>query len=392
MASDDEYVYTGASSNDSNNSNDSNDSNDSFSEGPEDALDTISAALVETLAGTKRLHRHSGDHPSTRRKTNKGTPVIPVENIKTLDDLIKLGESYDPKAKYSIAGVDKIAAAVPALKKLTSLHGMDEVKQMALRQIKYMVQGLASNEDFMHMVVYGAPGAGKTTVINILGEIFAAIGFLKHGKVHAVTRADLIGKYVGHTAPKTLDAIRSAFGGVLLIDEFYSLGSGKDSDAGFDRECIDTLNQALSEHRSEFICVVAGYQEEIEKYIWPINKGLRRRFPWQYTIGNYTTGDLLKILETQLVAQGWTMSAEATDTLRASLDAGSIKFVNLGGDTESLLTKCKIAYGDRIFGTSHDYVITGDDMVEAIKMFKGVTTPSSADTKWEQEIKWRMYM
>lgn len=229
----------------------------------------------------------------------------------------------------------------------------------------------------------------NTTVVNVLGEIFAAVGFLKKGHVHTVNRADLVGKYVGHTAPKVLAAVKAAFGGVLLIDEFYALGSSKDSSDGFDKECIDMLNQCLSEHRHEFVCIVAGYEEDINKYIWPMNKGLKRRFPWQYTISEYKTDDMLKILDTQVSSQGWTLSAEAQSALRTAVDAGTVKFVNFGGDTESLLTKCKIAYGDRIFGSAHDYTITAADMAEAIAMFTSGT--KTVDTKWEQDIRWRMY-
>lgn len=381
MASDDDYVCSMDSS---------SQDDESFVSGNEDVEAGI-GLVVPTSRKSKR--RHSGGPstpPTSRRKSNTKGNIIPVENALTLDQLIALGESYNSKYTYSIDGVDKIAAATPALRKLAALHGLDEVKKMAVRQVKYLVQGLSSDDDFLHTCLYGPPGTGKTSIIGILGEIFAATGFLKHGRIHSVTRSDLIGEYVGHTAPKTLAAVKKAFGGVLLIDEFYSLGSAKDSNDGFDRECIDTLNQCLSEHRHEFVCVVAGYEEDINKYIWPMNKGLRRRFPWQYTITEYTTDDMMKILDTQVAKQGWVLSVDAIAVLKAAVHNGEVKFKNFGGDTESLLTKCKIAYGDRIFGSPHDYTISADDMSEAIAMYNGPVT-KSVDLKWEQDIRWRMY-
>jgi len=363
---------------------------------PEDSdesyvTDDLADEILDEIFGVPPTRSKRKEQPGkiSRSAPSKRTKeVTAVARVETLDDIIALGESYDSKVTYSVKGIDKIHRAVPALKKLRDLHGMEDVKQMAVKQTLYIVQALYSDEDFLHTVVYGPPGCGKTSLVGILSELFAAIGYLKRGHVHKVTQADLIGKYIGHTAPKTLAAIKEAFGGVLLIDEFYQLGTSKDNE-GFHRECLDTLNQALSEHRNEFICMVAGYEEDINKNIWPMNRGLRRRFPWTYSIGKYSHKDMCSILHTQLKRQEWKFSDEAESELISSLDSGRLQFVNFGGDTETLLTKCKIAYSSRIFGKDHDYTITREDLVGAIDLFMGMS--AATDKKWETEIRWRLY-
>lgn len=314
---------------------------------------------------------------------------IQVKPVSTLDELITLGESYDKTAKYSVDGVELVAKAVPSLKKLQNMYGLETIKSTITKQILYKIQKLSSEDDFMHCVVYGDRGTGKTSVIKIIGEIFASIGFLSTGKVHSVTRADLIAEYVGQTAPKTTAAVTSAFGGVLLIDEFYSLGD--QTDESYDKECLDTLNQLLSEHRDKFICIVAGYPEDINEKIWPLNKGLKRRFPWVYTIAPYTNDQLIQILDLQLDRIGWKLDPDARATLKHSLDTGDITMMNFGGDTETLITKCKIAYATRMFGMAHTYTISNDDMVIAIAQFKEMSGVDSDDVKFQNELRWRLY-
>ena len=146
--------------------------------------------------------------------------------------------------------------------------------------------------DMMHAVITGSPGCGKTTFIEILAKIYVKMGILKKGHIVKVRRDQLIGKYLGHTAVQTQERITEATGGILLIDEAYSLGNPEGRDS-FAKECIDTLNQALSEKKKDFICIIAGYKDALDSSFFAYNEGLRRRFPFRYDIAKYSTANII---------------------------------------------------------------------------------------------------
>ena len=140
----------------------------------------------------------------------------------------------------------------------------------------------------------GNPGTGKTTIARLISSYMRAIGVLKQGQLIEVTRSDLVGKYVGHTAPMTMQVIKSALGGVLFIDEAYSLYRGKDDSYGL--ECIDTLVKAMEDYRDDFIVIVAGYPEPMNEFI-DSNPGLRSRFNKYIFFEDYKPNELLDIFK-----------------------------------------------------------------------------------------------
>jgi SpoVK/Ycf46/Vps4 family AAA+-type ATPase len=232
------------------------------------------------------------DHADKKRKLSQEIVVINKE-INTLDDLIELGLSFDSKKKYNI-NLEKLNKIVPVLKKLKETIGMSGVKKSIVGQIIYFLQDFQDkNEDMLHTVIQGPPGVGKTMLGHIIGEIYWHLDIIQTPdkiitsskkttcsdydddteysdysdddeeynphlkkliksknnkneqqqlKFKIAKRSDLIAKYLGQTAPKTQKVIAEALGGVLFIDEAYSLGSpdGRDSYA---KECIDTINQ-----------------------------------------------------------------------------------------------------------------------------------------------------
>ena len=137
--------------------------------------------------------------------------------------------------------------------------------------------------DFKHTVIYGPPGTGKTEVAKILGKIYSKIGVLNNNIFKKVTKNDLVGQYLGQTAIKTKNVINQCLGGVLFIDEAYSLGS-KDSIDIFSKECIDTLCEALSSHKNDLMVIIAGYEKELDENFFSVNQGLNSRFIWRYNI------------------------------------------------------------------------------------------------------------
>ena len=170
--------------------------------------------------------------------------------------------------------------------------GMKTLKETLLNQILYFMQKLHANEkcnDFKHTVIYGPPGTGKTEIAKLLGKIYSKIGILNSNNdfiFKKVTRNDLIAGYLGQTAIKTRGVINQCIGGVLFIDEAYSLGSHNDNDS-FSNECIDILCEALSDHKDNLMVIIAGYEDEINNRFFSINKGLKSRFIWKFNIENY---------------------------------------------------------------------------------------------------------
>ena len=166
---------------------------------------------------------------------------------------------------------------------LSQIVGLQPVKDYILSlEDNFKIQqlrrerGLKADSPSMHMIFTGNPGTGKTTVARIVSRYLKAIGVLQGGQLIEATRADLVGQYVGHTAPLTQKAIQSALGGVLFIDEAYSLYRGKDDSFGL--EAIDTLVKGMEDHRDNLIVILAGYSREMEEFL-AANSGLRSRFP-----------------------------------------------------------------------------------------------------------------
>ena len=141
---------------------------------------------------------------------------------------------------------------------LLSLENHIKVSQLRKQR------GLKTAEISKHMIFTGNPGTGKTTIARIISRMMKVCGILKQGQLVEVTRADLVGKYVGHTAPLTMEVINSALGGVLFIDEAYSLYRGKDDSFGL--EAIDTIVKAMEDHRDDLIVILAGYSKEMSEF------------------------------------------------------------------------------------------------------------------------------
>ncbi len=189
----------------------------------------------------------------------------------------------------------------------------------------------------------------NTRAINILAKIYCKLGILETDKVVKADRASLVGKWLGSTAIKTKEVLESAKGGVLVLDEVYSLGNKEHSDT-FSKECIDTLNQYLSEHVDDFICVIAGYKDLVQECFFAANPGLERRFPWKFTIEPYTPNELSKILKIQLNVCGWKFNESVNDKyLTDIIRINKEHFSGNGGDTKNLIDKCKIVNARRVF-------------------------------------------
>ena len=204
-------------------------------------------------------------------------------------------------------------------KELDNLVGLTEIKQYVLSLEDFYEaqklrekQGLKTTEVSKHMIFTGNPGTGKTTIARLIAKYLKAIGVLSNGQLVEVSRNDLVGKYLGHTAPQTMQVIKSALGGILFIDEAYSLYRGNNDSFGL--EAIDTLVKAMEDNREDLIVILAGYTREMKDFL-ESNSGLASRFPNQIEFPDYTAVELYQITEIQARSKGYRLAPEIKEPL-----------------------------------------------------------------------------
>lgn len=207
---------------------------------------------------------------------------------------------------------------------MEKIVGLKEIKEYILSLEEYYrvqkrreEEGLKTGSVSKHMIFTGSPGTGKTTIARIISRYLKAIGVLSGGQLVEVSRADLVGKYVGHTAPLTQKVISSALGGVLFIDEAYSLYRGRDDSYGL--EAIDTLVKGIEDNRDDLIVILAGYSNEMEEFL-TANSGLKSRFPNVINFPDYTGEELLEISKSIAASKGYIIEEEAYGPLTAFFD------------------------------------------------------------------------
>ncbi|MEH7463615.1 stage V sporulation protein K [Bacillus thuringiensis] len=208
---------------------------------------------------------------------------------------------------------------------MSKLVGMQEIKKI-IKEIyawiyvnkKRQEMGLKSEKQVLHMLFKGNPGTGKTTVARMIGKLLFEMNVLSKGHLVEAERADLVGEYIGHTAQKTRDLIRKAMGGILFIDEAYSLARGGEKDFG--KEAIDTLVKHMEDKQHAFVLILAGYSREMNHFL-SLNPGLQSRFPFIIEFSDYTVNQLLEIGKRMYEEREYQLSKEAEWNLRDHLNA-----------------------------------------------------------------------
>ena len=249
---------------------------------------------------------------------------------------------------------------------------MENMKLSILDQLLYFVQNLHVGKeagDFKHTAIYGPPGTGKTEIAKIIGKMYSKMGILKNNVFKKVTRSDLIGGYLGQTAIKTKKAIEECIGGVLFIDEAYSLANGEREDS-YSKECLDTLCESLSDHKNDIMVIIAGYEDELNETFFRVNKGLKSRFIWRFTMDEYTPNELMNIFKKKVIDQEWQFENEAELKEKWFIDKKD-NFKSFGRDMELLFTYSKISHGRRIYGKDKEFrkKISLDDLNNGYETF-----------------------
>ncbi|GIP19951.1 AAA family ATPase [Paenibacillus sp. J22TS3] len=210
-------------------------------------------------------------------------------------------------------------------KELDQLIGLENIKELvfeifALLQVTQMraEAGLVAGSQVYHMIYKGNPGTGKTTVARIVAKMFQKMGVLTKGHFIEAERADLVGEYIGHTAQKTRDLVKKALGGILFIDEAYSLARGGEKDFG--KEAIDTLVKAMEDYKNQFVLILAGYSDEMDFFLHT-NPGLPSRFPIQIDFPDYTIDQLIQISESMVKERDYILMPQAILKLKQHLMA-----------------------------------------------------------------------
>ncbi|WP_371660028.1 right-handed parallel beta-helix repeat-containing protein [Streptomyces sp. NBC_00280] len=229
-------------------------------------------------------------------------------------------------ADDSAAKADDGPGSEELLAELHAMVGLTAVKNEVTALVNLLTAtrqrqaaGLPTPKISQHLIFSGPPGTGKTTVARLYADLLRSLGVLPKGQLVEVARADLVGRYVGHTAQLTKDAFEQAMGGVLFIDEAYTLtpeGAGSD----FGREAVDTLLKLMEDHRDEVVVIAAGYTHEMARFL-ASNPGLASRFSRTVEFENYTTDELLDILARTATGYGYDCTPEALTELRAYVDA-----------------------------------------------------------------------
>ncbi|WP_051287470.1 AAA family ATPase [Paenibacillus taiwanensis] len=224
-----------------------------------------------------------------------------------------------PEPKESMT--TSIAEEFPeAFNELDEMIGLDEVKQIvfeiyAMLRVQKIRQaeGLQANSQVYHMIFSGNPGTGKTTVARIVAKMFHQLGVISKGHLLEVDRADLVGEYIGHTAQKTREVVKKAMGGVLFVDEAYSLARGGEKDFG--KEAIDCLVKLMEDRRNDFILIIAGYPREMNDLL-ELNTGLPSRFAMHVDFPDYSIDELIKILLKMAFEKEYVIQPSAIDKIK----------------------------------------------------------------------------
>lgn len=222
---------------------------------------------------------------------------------------------------HSFKEIDDYFSQIIGLEKLRKT--LKEIYATIIINEKRKEIGLKGNNQVLHMLFKGNPGTGKTTVARNLAKLYFDLNLLSKGHFIEVERADLVGEYIGQTAQKTRNIIQKAMGGVLFIDEAYSLARGGEKDFG--KEAIDTLVKHMEDYHNDFVLILAGYPYEMERFL-QLNPGLRSRFPFILNFDDYTVSELMEIAKLMLAEREYRLTKEAEWELRNHLN--TIKFQN----------------------------------------------------------------
>ena len=314
--------------------------------------ETSSASRSGSPSSKKGTDAPTGD--AAAGKDDAGSKRPPLESRAerggAVDGESEASSSESESAKKQLS-LDEL------LDNLDALVGLGDIKQNVKSLINYVkIRKLREEEELpnpplsLHMVFMGNPGTGKTTVARILSELYRAIGVLSKGQLVEVDRSGLVAGFVGQTATKTAEVVQSAFGGILFIDEAYSLAPDIGSGNDFGREAIETLLKMMEDHRDDLIVIVAGYSGHMERFIRS-NPGLESRFNRYFVFEDYNSDELFEIFSSMCVKSEYILTEDAASFARKLFqDINDMRDENFGNarHVRNLFENIVSVHSDRV--------------------------------------------
>jgi probable Rubsico expression protein CbbX len=281
-------------------------------------------------------HRPPGNEAPARVGFGMSPPDRDAAGSRAPEKATSEEETLPPDARVDLAkereatGIDEVFESLDA-----DLVGLAQVKTK-IREIAALLLvdrargkfGLSTTRPNLHMSFTGSPGTGKTTVAMRMADMLYRLGYLRRGHLVSVTRDDLVGQYVGHTAPKTKEVLKRAMGGVLFIDEAYYLYR-EDNERDYGQESIEILLQVMENHREDLVVILAGYKDRMNSF-FASNPGMSSRIAHHIDFPDYALDELDDIGKLLLRAEGYTLTLEAK---RPSASTCSTARPNLGSPT-----------------------------------------------------------
>ncbi len=307
------------------------------------------------IAIDKELYKPLSEYKMKNNiENNKAALMITKSSLTVIIDGKEVDLSQYKKKEYT-ADLDAVK------KELDAIIGLDSVKQYVLDlEDNLKIQKMREDSGkklasiSKHVIFIGNPGTGKTTIARIVAKYMKALGLLSGGQLREVTRADLVGQYVGQTAQMTRDVIKSAIGGVLFIDEAYSLCRDKEDTFGL--EAIDTLVKGIEDNRDDLVVILAGYENEMNEFLGT-NSGLKSRFPNIIEFQDYSVYEMYDILIATAISKGYTVSEDCKDSLLKLFERKQIKGKNDSGNgrlVRNIVEEAIIKQSKRLLNSSDE--------------------------------------
>nr|YP_009398021.1 Rubisco expression protein [Gredgaria maugeana]YP_010851195.1 Rubisco expression protein [Aphanocladia delicatula]ARW67207.1 Rubisco expression protein [Gredgaria maugeana]WGH14136.1 Rubisco expression protein [Aphanocladia delicatula] len=276
---------------------------------------------------------------------------------KTENTLLNLKEEYDKTKIQEI--IDELEQELIGLKPVKTR--IKEIAALLLIDRLRNQLNLVSGSPGLHMSFTGSPGTGKTTVAMKMADILNRLNYIKKGHLLTVTRDDLVGQYIGHTAPKTKEVLKQAMGGVLFIDEAYYLYK-PDNERDYGAEAIEILLQVMENQRDDFVVIFAGYKEKMDKF-YESNPGLSSRVTNHVDFPDYTAKELLEIAKLMLEEQQYKFAVNADEVLLdyAERRMQQPHFAN-ARSIRNAIDRARMRQANRIF-SSGDKILTKSDLI-----------------------------